>query len=341
MIRNLLVLILLAFTFSLPVTAGCRRGEQVVFCDDRAGILTESRQARLTGMQQKLLQEVNIHLMVVVLGQAEIDIDRAAVALFERYRVGEPTRSARGVLFVVDPFGGKVRMEIGYALEEIFPDGFVARIEREQMVPFFAAGRVSDGIEATVELLIGRALGDAADPSGTPWKKEALSGGGGAKTAVTIGGGSEPPRAGAADAQTYAAGASPEETLSRYRQVLTSHNKNPELPLYTPESRSLLGQWLVTDAQQANELKNLTTAQREGEWAISGARAVLRSPLSARQLPPYLFRQGEEGWMLDLDAMNRLIGFNHLNQWHFRQLDHPYIFAFKGVDFDANGYPRR
>jgi hypothetical protein len=35
-------------------------------------------------------------------------------------------------------------------------------------------------------------------------------------------------------------------------------------------------------------------------------------------------RRGEDGWQLDFAAMNRLIGFNHLNQWFFRDRSHPW-----------------
>ena len=52
----------------------------------------------------------------------------------------------------------QVRMEIGYGLEGVFPDAFVGHVERNQMVPFFQANRVGPGIEATVELLVAKAL---------------------------------------------------------------------------------------------------------------------------------------------------------------------------------------
>jgi len=72
------------------------------------------------------------------------------------------------LLLVVDPENDLVRMEIGRSLEGVYTDAFVAYIEQRQMVPFFQANRVADGIFATTELLAGRAneaiQGEEFDP---------------------------------------------------------------------------------------------------------------------------------------------------------------------------------
>ncbi|MCM2265208.1 MAG: TPM domain-containing protein [Desulfuromonadales bacterium] len=319
--------------------AGCSQRDTVVFCDDRAELLSGPQRDRLNGFHQKLLEDVDIHLLVVVLDRLERDLDGKSVAIFEKYRVGSETNGARGVLLVVDPFGRQVRMEIGYDLEGTFPDGFVAMVEKEQMSPFFAAGRVADGIEATVELLVAKALNLETSQALIPSAKERLSGGGGARINVNIGTGNAQPSSQPGPSQKYSAGASPQETLSSYLQVLNSRNKDPELQIYTPETRNMLRKWLVTDAQQASELKTLSAAVGRGNWRIEGSLAVLRFPLAERQLPPYFFQQSEQEWMLDLTTMSQLVAFNHLNQWHFRHLEHPYMFAFQDVLFDANGYP--
>ena len=65
--------------------------------------------------------------------------------------------TGRGLLLVVDAEGERVRLEVARELEGVFVDSFVAFIEREQMAPFFAAGRVGDGIVAASELIVGRA----------------------------------------------------------------------------------------------------------------------------------------------------------------------------------------
>ena len=321
------------------LAAGCNRPEPVTFCDDRAGLLSADRQERLRSFHRQLIKDADIHLLVVVLDRQVQDLDREAVVLFEQHRVGGTTNGARGVLLVVDPVGGQVRMEIGYDLEGIFPDGFIARIEREQMAPFFTAGRVADGIEASVELLVAKALGSEQEQGAGRQAGGQLSGGGGARVGVTIGEAVRPAGKPPAATGSFSAGATPEAAFATYLQVLRERVKDPELPLYTPETRTMLRKWLVTDGQQANELKNLGSPQARGEWFVSGELAVLRFPLRERQLPPYFFRRGGEGWMLDLNAMGQLLAFNHLNQWHLRRTEHPYDFAFRDITFDANGFP--
>ena len=44
--------------------------------------------------------------------------------------------------------------------------------------------------------------------------------------------------------------------------------------------------------------------------------------------------------MLDIASMSRLIGFNHGNQWFFRDRDHEFMFAFEDLRFDESGFPR-
>ena len=329
---------ILSCLFLLVLLAGCPSRQELPLVDDRAGLLAPERVARLTAYHDRLLGDLDIHFQLTVLDKSPGDLDQAAVELFERLLLGETTGGARGVLLLVDPQGGQVRLEIGYDLEGIFPDGFVGYVEREQLTPFFAADRVADGIEATVELLVGRALGEVPADYRGGVELEHLSGGGGARVAVAIGSGAEAKEV-VEERGRFAAQPTPRATLERYLEVLQSHVKDPELGIYTPETRAFFAKWLVTDAQQDNERKGLEANLPEAEERIAGDLAVLRFPVDNRQSAPYLFRQSAEGWQLDMAAMSRLIGFNHKNQWFFRAVDHEFIFAFDDLRFDENGFP--
>jgi uncharacterized protein len=324
----------------LILTACPGRREQPV--EDRAGLLSTAEENRLEQFHRHLLQELDIELKVLVLAESPGDIDRAAVELFEGYGVGRRTRSARGVLLVVDPPGRQVRMEIGYDLEGVFPDGFVGYVEESQMAPFFQAGRVGDGVEATVELLVGRALGEVdargSALSNRPADLNHLSGGGGARIDVEVGSGL-PEKSRAANPARFAAQASPSATLRKYLEVLQGHVKDPDLGLYSPETRHFFRRWLVTDGQQDNELRGLLAVMEQGTTRVEGDRAVVRFSLGDRRVCPYFFVRGGQGWMLDLASMSRLIGFNQNNQWFFRRAGHAYMFAFDDLRFDKNGFP--
>lgn len=307
--------------------------------DDRAGLMTSAERQRVADFQSSLLNNQDIELAVVVLEKAAADLDQKALQLFENYRVGRKTQGARGLLLVIDPSGRQLRLEVGYDLEGLYPDGFVGYVENQQMAPFFRAGRVGGGIEATVELLIGRASGvvmpDMVDGR-TPLAH--LSGGGGARIDVQVGSGFLNKER-VSDSAPFAAADSPKETLRRYLNVLQGHVKDPNLGLYTPQTQEFFRNWLVTDAQQDNERRELERLIGQGQVVVAGDLAVVRFPIGKRHTSPYLLRRGESGWMLDFAAMSRLIGFNHRNEWFFRSTDHDFMFAFTDLQFDGSGFP--
>jgi hypothetical protein len=307
--------------------------------DDRPGLLVSSERQRVDSFARSLLQDQDIELKVVILEKVASDLDQKALQLFEEYRVGRKTRGARGLLLVIDPLGQQLRFEVGYDLEGLYPDGFVGYVENQQMAPFFQAGRVGAGIEATVELLIGRASGVETDEmvdGGTSLTH--LSGGGGARIDVQLGSGFAKKER-VEDSAAFAAADSPEETLRCYLKVLQGHIKDPDLGLYTPQTREFFRNWLVTDAQQDNELRELQRVIEQGRVLVVGELAVMRFPIGQRRNSPYLLRHGDGGWMLDFAAMSRLLGFNHRNQWFFRSTDHEFMFAFDDLRFDGNGFP--
>ncbi len=332
---SVLTLLTLLAAFFL---AGCPQINESPI-DDRAGLMTLAERQRVADFQHSLLQDYDIELKVVVLEGTAADLDQKALQLFEEYGVGRQTRGARGLLLVIDPSGQQLRLEVGYDLEGLYPDGFVGYVERQQMAPFFQVGRVGAGIEATVELLIGRASGvDMADVVDGWTPLAHLSGGGGARIKVEVGSGASAKEQ-LADSESFAAADTPEKTLRRYLKVLQGHIKDPDLGLFTPSTREFFHNWLVTDAQQDNELRELQGVIDQGKTVVADGLAVLSFPIDKRHNSPYLLRRGENGWMLDFAAMSRLIGFNHRNQWFFRSTGHEFMFAFNDVQFDGNGFP--
>ena len=336
--RALVLILLGAVLFS-----GCDRiGRDPGLIEDRAGLLTRAEQSQLAALQNQLLKQIDVHLWLVTLDQPVADPDTTARELFEEFGRESLVRGARGVLLLVDTQGGQVRMEIGYDLEGIFPDAFIGYVEARQMAPFFASERVADGIAATTELLVGKAL-RSEEPSEPPAQQLPLrhaGGGAGARTPIQIGA-AQPLPAATDYADRFRAQSTPMATLERYRQVLRERLKDPDLNLYTRETRQFLGRWLVTDAQQDNELAALDEAWGGAAVISNGPLAVIRFPIEARRNPPYFLLRKNGGWQLDLAAMNRLVTFNHRNQWHFRNLDHGFMFGFSDWQFDVNGFPHR
>jgi uncharacterized protein len=310
--------------------------------DDGAALMSRDQRARVAEHHGYLLQDFDIDYRVVTARDVG-DISRFAVVRFADLGVGEASASGRGLLLVIDPTQDRVRLEVGYALEGVFPDAFVAYVEQRQMVPFFRAGRVADGILAATELIVTRAQRAAANAGfeGEAWM--AGSGGGGATASAAIGQGwtNDGGADGSSAGSKTAAGRSPEETLGRYLAAMAARNGDPGLPLYTDATQGMLRSWVMTPAQMSNVARTYRGCTSEpARKDASGDLAVIRYPAAQRQCAPWFFRRGARGWALDLTMMQKAIRFGRSNAWRFDPAaDHPYRFAFADWRFYANGYP--
>lgn len=314
-------------------------GGQDSFVEDNGKLLSEQQLTRLESYHQTLLEQLDVHFKVISLDKKADDIDELAAELFGK--LGQKTSAAKGLLFLVDPIGEKVRIEVGYDLEDVYPDGFVGYLEEKQMQPFFELGKIGQGLEATGELLVARLIryqdGQLFDAKLELGEQQYYSGGGGAKIDVKMGAGTLK-KDSVENPEAFLPGSTPEQTLQRYRQVLALHIKDPNLGLYTPQTKKFFSNWVVTDGQQNNELRSLQN-HPEYHILIDRNRAVIRYPVAERLLPPYFMELGDDGWMLDFWTMSQTIRMNHKNQWHLVKNKHPYMFGFVGWRFDKNGFP--
>jgi hypothetical protein len=340
-IKNILNRLCLLFSvLALLLTGACSDRTKRETVHDPGKLLSTEQRQHILDQHRALLSDLDIDFFLHISEQSIPDISVQGVELFQKYQVGKASKNQQGVLLLVDPVGQQVRLEISYSLEPIFPDSFVGYIQRRQMLPFFHAGQIGHGLEATVELLVGRAvqadLGNAFDPAGEIGSQY-LSGGGGADIIYDTGNASAPPETKQGFPQVSAQ-TTPQEALSAYLQVLATYNKRPDLHLYSPKTRIFFSKWVMTDAQFDNVSQNLA-GQAPEQIFIQGERAVIRYPVAQRNLSPFFLVHSDEGWMFDFATMNRVIGFNHKNQWHFKAEKHPYAFAFTDLRFDSNGFP--
>lgn len=310
--------------------------------DDSAALMSPSQRARIADHHGYLLQDYDIDYRVVTAREVG-DINHFAVRRFADLAVGEGSETRRGLLLVIDPAQDRVRLEVGYVLEGVFPDSFVAYVEHRQMVPFFRAKRVADGILATTELIVTRAQRAAANAGfdGEAWMTGSGGGGATAQAAIGLGWTNEGNDDSSTDRSTTAAGRSPEETLSRYLNAMAARNGNPDLDLYTAETQRMLRNWVMTPAQMTNVARTYRSCSAEPSRSdTSGDLAVIRYPISQRQCAPWFFQRNGSGWALDLTMMQRSIRFGRSNAWHFDlETNHAYEFAFADWQFDRKGFP--
>jgi uncharacterized protein len=302
---------------------------------DRAALLSVAERDFIAAYHARLLEDYDIDYRVLTAPAAGA-IERLSHEQFGALGVGSGSRSGRGLLLVIDPAGDRVRLEVAATLEAIYTDAFVAYLEHRQMVPFFEAGRVADGILATTELIFARAQEAAAGQGFDPVTARPFSLGGGASRAARLGKGREPITTPAGQA---APGATPEATVAAYLAAMQARNARPDLALYSQGTRAMLGAWTITPAQMdqiARAYRNCTG--RETRFGPGERRAVVRYPVEQRQCAPWFLVQEDGAWRLDLASSQRAIRFNHRNEW--RLIDPAaYGFAFEDWRFDRNGFP--
>jgi hypothetical protein len=318
----------LALLFLLLLLPACELPWTETFLSDQARLLTDAQSNRIKAYHEKLLEDLDIHFCVVILKETPALIEEKADELFKSYSLGSKTRGAKGLLLIIDPQGRQTRIETGYGLEPMFPDAFVSYIQNQQMAPFYKAGRVPEGIEATVELLVAQAMkaidANDYDPAEIHERLPQYSGGAGANALLAESNTQTMPAVASGD---YGPQPSADAAFSEYLLVLENRVRNPSLGLYSEETQTLLRTRLITEAQQGNELSEIRAVYETRSVKERGDFAVIQFS-GSRRVPPYFFRKRGDAWTIDLSAASRLIGFDHLNQWCIRDKNSEFSFAF-------------
>jgi uncharacterized protein len=124
------------------------------YVNDFAGVLSSSARAQLTALCKEVDQKANAQIAIVTVGTLEgVPIEEFSIDLATRWGIG-PKKSDRGVLILLATGDHKYRVEVGYGLEGILPDGRVGGFGREA-VTLFRAGNYGGGL-----LLLTRRIAD-------------------------------------------------------------------------------------------------------------------------------------------------------------------------------------
>jgi uncharacterized protein len=282
------------------------------FVEDEANLLSGSAEASITSWHAALLAQYDIDYRVLTVDRAR-DLSALAVRRFEEAGVGDLSGTGRGLLLVVDAEGERVRLEVARELEGVFVDSFVAFIEREQMVPFFGAGRVGDGIVAASELIAGRAEGAIATSALDEREAVASSAGAGAESKAGVGSGYHRP---AATVDTDAdARDTPLDTVTAYLAAMAAHDGSSSLDLYTPETRAMMASHVVTHGQMDNLVRSYQNCP-QARVRERGDFAIVDHPEDFGRCAPWFLTRGTDGlWRLDLLTMQRAVRFDTRNRW--------------------------
>ncbi len=114
--------------------------------NDFAEVLSTGQRQRLEADLAALERETSAEVAVVTVpsldGRA---IEDYATALFNEWGIGKRDRD-NGVLILVAPSDRTMRIEVGYGLEPVLPDGLAGAVIRETFRPRFREDRMADGL---------------------------------------------------------------------------------------------------------------------------------------------------------------------------------------------------
>lgn len=155
----------LAVTFSLILSIFSANAEFVPpqmtnFIMDTAGIIDEDTERELHALIKSVEKQTGVQIAVLTLSSLGGEsIEEVSIKTTEAWNLGQKG-SDNGILITVAKGDRKIRIEVGYGLEEILTDTKCGLIIRNVIAPEFKNGDYSAGIEKGVKILASLAAGD-------------------------------------------------------------------------------------------------------------------------------------------------------------------------------------
>jgi uncharacterized protein len=121
---------------------------------DLPGTLRPDTIARLNSTIGDFERTNGAEMAVVVIRSLDgLTIEEAAVKLFELWKIGKESKD-NGLLLLWSTGDRRVRVEVGYGLEGVLPDGKVGAILDAYVMPKFRSGEFDEGLLAGVDALL-------------------------------------------------------------------------------------------------------------------------------------------------------------------------------------------
>lgn len=122
--------------------------------NDYAGVLDPSERAALEDEIRALDRATSAEVAVVtVTSLGGLSVEDYAERLFNTWGIGKAAAD-NGVLVLVSAGDRQMRIEVGYGLEGVLPDGLAGAVIRETFLPEFRDGRMREGLLAGTRRVI-------------------------------------------------------------------------------------------------------------------------------------------------------------------------------------------
>lgn len=122
---------------------------------DDANIISQNVKTQLKNYIIELEQKTSAEFAIVTIKSLEnYPIEDYSIKLAEKWKVGKKGKD-NGLILLVAPNEKKIRIEVGYGLEGILPDGLIGTIIRQNILPEFKKENYEAGITSGALALIG------------------------------------------------------------------------------------------------------------------------------------------------------------------------------------------
>lgn len=143
---------LFLFTLLFLIFIGNDVHADTIFVEDQAHVLSQATKDKIDSYNQNY-QQLDIHpqLVVITLPNLPSDdtIENYANETFNRLGIGDKQDNS-GVLYIIAVNDRQQRIEVGYGLEAIIPDGLAYQLMDDQTKEFFQAENYDAGVAHTV-----------------------------------------------------------------------------------------------------------------------------------------------------------------------------------------------
>lgn len=140
--------------------AACGKAADIVpdpegVVSDFAGVLSNDDESRISAIIDELDKKTSAEIAVVTVDSiAPYDENQYARMIFDKWRIGKKGKD-NGVLILLAVKERRWKIDTGYGLEGILPDGLCGDIGRNYMVPSFRSGSYGSGLYEGVSRLAG------------------------------------------------------------------------------------------------------------------------------------------------------------------------------------------
>ena len=146
-IKNYLILLLLFICFSSFNVFALVKPTNDFYVNDYANILSNETEKYIVSKSSKLASVDGTQIVVVTVKNLEgYSLEDYATKLFREFGIGDKDKN-NGLLLLLALEERKFRVEVGYGLEGILPDGKTGRFQDKYIIPYLKEDKWNEGIK--------------------------------------------------------------------------------------------------------------------------------------------------------------------------------------------------